>query len=175
MRCPIGRARRPPHQVIYDGIRTTKLRDKILRGLRRRRWLWLAVGLVIILAWHFEAASRLDRAALDPVPGPLVLDRPGRILRLGPEAEGRKLVTLPPGELPGKVVAAFVAAEDQRFWRHPGIDPLAILRALEQPEPRAHRVRGLHHHPATGPPHLPRAPQLLSQAGGDGAAASGLS
>ncbi len=27
------------------------------------------------------------------------------------------------------VAAAFVAAEDQRFWRHPGIDPLAILRA----------------------------------------------
>ena len=105
-------------------------RTKILKGLRRRWWLWLAVGLVIILGWHFEAASRFDRAALDPVPGPLVLDRQGRILRLGLEAEGRKLIKLPPGELPGKVVAAFVAAEDQRFWRHPGVDPLAVLRAL---------------------------------------------
>ena len=105
-------------------------RTKILRGLRRRWWLWLAVGLVIILGWHFEAASRFDRAALDPVPGPLVLDRQGRILRLGLEAEGRKLIKLPPGELPARVVAAFVAAEDQRFWRHPGVDPLAVLRAL---------------------------------------------
>ena len=92
--------------------------------------MWLAVGLVIILGWHFEAVSRFDRAALDPVPGPLVLDRQGRILRLGLEAEGRKLIKLPPGELPKKVVAAFVAAEDQRFWRHPGVDPLAVLRAL---------------------------------------------
>ena len=100
------------------------------RLLRRRGWLWLAVGLVMILGWHFEAASRFDRAALDPVPGPLVLDRQGRILRLGLEAEGRKLIKLPPGELPGRVAAAFVAAEDQRFWRHPGVDPLAVLRAL---------------------------------------------
>ena len=59
-----------------------------------------------------------------------MLDRQGRILRLGLEAEGRKLIKLPPGELPEKVVAAFVAAEDQRFWRHPGVDPLAVLRAL---------------------------------------------
>jgi penicillin-binding protein 1C len=103
---------------------------KILKGLRRRGWLWLAVGLVIILSWHFEAASRFDRAALDPVSGTLVLDRQGRILRLGLEAEGRKLIKLPPGELPKKVTAAFVAAEDQRFWRHPGVDPLAVLRAL---------------------------------------------
>jgi penicillin-binding protein 1C len=28
------------------------------------------------------------------------------------------------------VAAAFVAAEDQRFWRHPGVDPLAVGRAL---------------------------------------------
>jgi penicillin-binding protein 1C len=97
---------------------------------RHRGWLWLAAGLVIILGWHFEAVTRFDRAALDPAPGPLVLDRQGRILRLGLEAEGRKLIKLPPGELPAKVVAAFIAAEDQRFWRHPGVDPLAVLRAL---------------------------------------------
>ena len=88
------------------------------------------LGLLLGLGWHFEAASRFDRAALDPTPGPLVLDRQGRILRLGLEAQGRKLIKLPPGELPEKVAAAFVAAEDQRFWRHPGVDPLAVLRAL---------------------------------------------
>jgi penicillin-binding protein 1C len=102
----------------------------IRRRLPRRWWLWLAAGLLILLGWHLEAASRFDREALNPVPGPLVLDRQGRILRLGLEAQGRKLISLPPGELPEKVVAAFVAAEDQRFWRHPGVDPLAVLRAL---------------------------------------------
>jgi penicillin-binding protein 1C len=32
--------------------------------------------------------------------------------------------------LPPTLVAATVAAEDRRFWRHPGVDPVAILRAL---------------------------------------------
>ena len=58
-----------------------------------------------------------------------MLDRTGRVLRLVPEAQGGKLVTLPEGAVPKLVGEAFVAAEDQRFWRHPGIDPLAILRA----------------------------------------------
>ncbi len=63
-------------------------------------------------------------------PAPWCWTATGRILRLGLEAQGRKLITLPAGELPEKVAAAFVAAEDQRFWRHPGVDPLAVLRAL---------------------------------------------
>src|SRR3546814_13233987 len=30
------------------------------------------------------------------------------------------------------MVAATVAAEDQRFWQHPGVDPLAMLRAARE-------------------------------------------
>jgi penicillin-binding protein 1C len=89
----------------------------------------LALLALIALACHFAAVSRLDPEALKLNPGPLVLDREGRILRLVPEAQGRKLVTLPEGDVPPIVAAAFVAAEDQRFWHHPGIDPLAIARA----------------------------------------------
>jgi penicillin-binding protein 1C len=103
-----------------------------------RKWLpsgrlaWgLAAAFLVLagLAWHFAVASRLAPAALEPRPGPLVLDRTGRILRLAPDAQGRKLVTLPNRVVPKRVAAAFVAAEDQRFWRHPGLDPLAVLRA----------------------------------------------
>ena len=102
------------------------------KWLPRGRLAWcLAAALLALtgLAWHFEAASRLDPAALEPRPGPLVLDRTGRTLRLVSEAQGGKLVTLPDRAVPALVAGAFVAAEDQRFWRHPGIDPLAILRA----------------------------------------------
>jgi penicillin-binding protein 1C len=91
----------------------------------------MSVVLLILaaLTWHLAAVSRLDPEALKLKPGPLVLDRAGRILRLVPEAQGRKLVVLPDGPLPAIVAAAFVAAEDQRFWHHPGFDPLAIVRA----------------------------------------------
>jgi penicillin-binding protein 1C len=107
-------------------------KKRLLRTLISTRWFYrLAAALLVLatLTWHFAAVSRLDPETLKLRPGPLVLDRAGRILRLVPEAQGRKLVTLPQGDLPPLVVAAFVAAEDQRFWHHPGLDPLAIVRA----------------------------------------------
>lgn len=109
---------------------SVKFFPRVLRKIRRRWWLWLAVGLLLAAGLRLEAVSRFDREALNPVPGSLVLDRQGRILFLGLEAQGRKLIKLPPGELPEKVAAAFVAAEDQRFWQHPGVDPLAVARAF---------------------------------------------
>ncbi len=32
-------------------------------------------------------------------------------------------------QLPSSLVDATVTAEDQRFWRHPGVDPIAVVRA----------------------------------------------
>jgi penicillin-binding protein 1C len=109
----------------------------------RLAWFLGAALLTLIgLAWHFEAASRFNPEALELRPGPLVLDRTGRVLRLAPEAQGGKLVTLPDGGVPPLVAAAFVASEDQRFWRHPGIDPLAILRAARSNLSRGRIVSG---------------------------------
>ena len=134
----------------------------------RRAWCLAAALLALAgLAWHFEAASRLDPEALEPRPGPLVLDRTGRLLRLVPGAQGGKLVTLPDESRPrtggrslrGRGGPEVLAPSGHRSPGHPP-------GRHEQPEPRPHRVRGFHPHPATGPPHLPRAPQLLSQAGG---------
>ncbi len=103
-----------------------------MHRLTKLRRLWRLVPAVILLAvlgWYIEAATRFDPQALAPAPGPLVLDRQGRILRLGAEAQGRRLMKLPPDELPEITAAAFVAAEDQSFWTHPGVDPLAVVRA----------------------------------------------
>lgn len=49
--------------------------------------------------------------------------------RLLAEYAREKRVFVPIEAIPARVVQAFVAAEDQHFWRHPGIDPLGILRA----------------------------------------------
>ncbi len=73
--------------------------------------------------------SPVDLAALSPGSGPLVLDRQGRCLFLGLAADGSRGVKLPPGPLPPVVTEAFVAAEDQRFWEHPGVDLVAVARA----------------------------------------------
>jgi penicillin-binding protein 1A len=51
----------------------------------------------------------------------------------------QKRIVLPPDQLPRHVRLAFVAAEDNRFFEHHGIDPLGILRAAFA-NMKAHRV-----------------------------------
>lgn len=94
-------------------------------------WLLLVV-LLVGGAIYLEAASRFDPAALAPPSGPLVLDRHGQILRLVAGPQGLRSVKLPTGEIPHLVAAAFITAEDQRFWQHPGVDLAAVFRAAGQ-------------------------------------------
>jgi penicillin-binding protein 1C len=70
-------------------------------------------------------------------PSTTVLDRNGLVLYEARSAGGTRGSRLSPGELSETVVSATVAAEDARFWRHPGLDPIAIARAA------LHNVRAL--------------------------------
>lgn len=63
-------------------------------------------------------------------PGDVVLASDGTVIERD-VAEGARIpVALE--QMAPVVVAATVAAEDQRFWRHPGVDPLAMARAAVQ-------------------------------------------
>ena len=75
-----------------------------------------------------------------PVAAVRFTDRNGGLLReVASRADGRA-VPLPPDEpIPPLVRAAFLAAEDARFDHHPGVDPLALLRAAWQ-DARARRL-----------------------------------
>jgi penicillin-binding protein 1A len=98
---------------------------------KRRRWpiyLYSVTGLILVtLIWLFITAP-LSRA-LEPLPNPavLMLSDDGRPIALrGAIKEApvdvRKLNPLTP--------AAFVAIEDRRFYRHWGVDPRGIGRAM---------------------------------------------
>ncbi|MEN0074499.1 MAG: transglycosylase domain-containing protein, partial [Paracraurococcus sp.] len=50
--------------------------------------------------------------------------------RLMAELAAERRVFMPIEAIPKLVQAAFVSAEDQRFWEHHGIDPRGILRAV---------------------------------------------
>jgi penicillin-binding protein 1C len=68
---------------------------------------------------------------LDP-PGAssiVVLDRHGEILYEARAAAGSRTARLDAAALPQALVDATIAAEDHRFWRHPGLDPIALVRA----------------------------------------------
>jgi len=96
-------------------------------------------GAALLLAWVLWPLPPgfLERNAQ---PSLRILDRDGGVLReVRSGADGRN-VALPSVEpLPEPVVLAFLAAEDRRFGRHPGVDTVAILRALRD-DLRAGRV-----------------------------------
>ncbi|MGE0815738.1 MAG: penicillin-binding protein 1C [Vicinamibacterales bacterium] len=89
-----------------------------------------AVAVVALALW--VRLGPLPAGLLDEAGGPstLVLDRHGTPLYEALAGDERRRMQIAPDRLPPMVVAATLAVEDRRFFRHPGIDPLALLRAL---------------------------------------------
>ena len=82
-------------------------------------------------------------AALTPLPKELaegatyaastrILDRGGVVLREVRAEDGTRARWVPLSEVGNDVKKALIAAEDRRFYAHPGVDPLAIGRAFGQ-------------------------------------------
>ena len=109
------------------------------RRPRRARWLVVAVGLflagctivtaTIIGAYYYVAPSLPAAETIRDIPLQIplrIFSRDGRLIE---EVGERRRILVTYDELPPYVVDAFVAAEDGRFWDHPGIDYQGILRA----------------------------------------------
>jgi penicillin-binding protein 1C len=111
---------------LYDRLYLT------LRG--RQRWRLPLAGLaaLLLLALWIRMGS-VPAALLDDrsTASTLVLDRHGEPLYEALSGDGTRSVKLTADTLPPLLVAATVAAEDRRFWSHPGVDPIAILRAVK--------------------------------------------
>ncbi len=99
---------------------------KVLVPVSRRRPVLIALAAVILLAaaWfaipvvHFE----------DPV-SPVLFSAEGRLLGARTAADGQW--RFPAGErVPERFYGALVRFEDKRFFAHPGVDPLALARAV---------------------------------------------
>jgi penicillin-binding protein 1C len=100
-----------------------------------------AAGVAIIALLCWLRLGPLPQGLLDDPASvsTTVLDRSGAVLYEARSKDGTRGARLTPDVLPENVVNATLAAEDQRFWRHPGLDPLAIVRAALQ-NARALRV-----------------------------------
>ena len=101
----------------------------------RRACRWLAVFGVLciacfVVAW-FAFPFSLERLRDYPV-SERTLDRDGNLLRVyvGPTGEIRFPVAA--ADISPWLVKATVAVEDERFFWHPGVDPVAICRAILQ-------------------------------------------
>ena len=58
-----------------------------------------------------------------------VLDRDGRLLRVTLSADEKYRLHTPLDRISPELIAATLLHEDQHFWSHPGINPIATLRA----------------------------------------------
>src|SRR5262245_19791311 len=115
-----------------DTVPTSRPIDR--RGKIAIAALTLTAGL---FAWGYWSAELVA-----PAPTPLLLDRHGEFLAQVAAPDGRGYGYWPVEDLPPRVVAAALSLEDRRFWSHPGVDPVAILRALWQNLASGERVSG---------------------------------
>ncbi len=100
----------------------------------RARWKRVAavpaVGvllLAVLILWPMDTAPYLNQNAS----GELV-DRSGKLLRAYLNPEEQWAFAKPLKDISPRLIQATIAAEDQRFRYHPGIDPVAVLRAAWQ-------------------------------------------
>ena len=98
---------------------------------KRRRTLLAALALGVVLLMWLRLGPLPDGLLDEPQPSAIVVDRHGVQLYEARSGDDTRMVRLTAASLPPMLVAATMAAEDRRFWSHPGVDPIAILRAVK--------------------------------------------
>ena len=92
-----------------------------------------ALGLAATAVGAFFAADAAYPPPLAaPAASPEVLDRDGALLRAFAAADGRWRLAVQLDQVDPAFLDMLVAYEDKRFQSHPGVDPLAALRAAGQ-------------------------------------------
>jgi penicillin-binding protein 1A len=81
------------------------------------------------VAWERFSADLPDVDGLRNYQPPVMSRVYAGDARLMTELAAERRIFVPFSAVPGLVTQAFVSAEDQNFWTHPGVDPLAIARA----------------------------------------------
>jgi len=122
-----------------QNARNGSQQPKVARTTRYAPWLILCggMGLVVSLmiatgligAYYYVAPSLPPAETIREIPLQIplrIFSRDGRLIE---EVGERRRILVTYADLPPFIVHAFVAAEDGRYFEHPGIDYLGILRA----------------------------------------------
>src|SRR5689334_19689243 len=106
-----------------------------MTAARARRWIAGGFTALAIGAIGFVAVARLGPAPLlvnRAGMSSLVLARDGSLLRLGLSSDDRYRVWTPLDEIPPAMVEATLLQEDRFFFHHPGVNPGALVRAIDR-------------------------------------------
>jgi penicillin-binding protein 1A len=133
---------RPPHLAVA-AVAERRSRSARLRRRRRQLALWVVVA-GLVGAGSFGAgllAAPLDYS-FQPLPpqAVLLLDSTGHVFATIRAPQDQEPVRS--DQIPAVMKNAVVAAEDERFFAHRGVDPLAVLRAVWRDTTGAHLQGG---------------------------------
>jgi len=102
--------------------------------VKKRRGLGIALSLALISAGGLHAGferwvETAELPALHVTASPIVTDRDGVPLRVFLAADDRWRLPVALQTVDKGYLSQLIAYEDKRFWRHNGVDPIALLRA----------------------------------------------
>jgi penicillin-binding protein 1C len=99
----------------------------------KARRLIIAAGILVLVLAAWVRLGPIPRGLLDGIdtPSTVVVDRHGRVLYEALSPDGSRVRPLDAATLPPVLEAATLAAEDHRFYAHPGVDPVSLLRAVK--------------------------------------------
>jgi membrane peptidoglycan carboxypeptidase len=108
-----------------------------MHKLRRGRYFLLAALVVGCIAGWLAVSAFLgdvpdpgQTPARASTPSILITDRQGRVLYEVIDPKGSKYLPLPLDRIPVACRQATIATEDSHFYTHPGVDPIAVARAV---------------------------------------------
>lgn len=109
----------------------------------------IGIGVLVLAAIGLFAAVYIQASSL-PSYDELKSSPNGQMIRVH-AADGSVLVSLGPSygawipykDIPQVMKDAMVSVEDRRFWSHPGVDPIGILRGIRVSFSRDDKVRGV--------------------------------
>ena len=98
------------------------------RRLRRAGWACLALALLLLALRLWPQPPLREAAPLSRV----VLAEDGALLRLTLARDGQYRLWVPLERVAPSLVEAMLLKEDRHFFRHPGVNPAALLRAARE-------------------------------------------
>jgi penicillin-binding protein 1C len=119
------------------------------KRLKALRWLRLVASIATFAIVAACIAFGVWIRSLGPTPlgesmqfSTMVVDRDGRLLRAFATGDGRWRLPVRVDQVDPRYIQALLGYEDNRFYAHRGVDPLAMLRALGQVVGNGHIVSG---------------------------------
>ncbi len=122
-----------PSRKGCDGERATD-RDPREREQQTSSPAWwsslvFAIVVLSLLAVLLDRLFPFPQAKLQRAPAVIVSARDGAPLRVFLPPDGRYRFPVTLEDVPPELIRALIASEDRHFLRHPGVDPVAMLRA----------------------------------------------